>query len=114
MPGPGVHTPITDEEAAAFAHRMLFRHPEISMTVPPVRWREYAARYFREEQGRDLGSKQWDIVGRGIDYIYERAPIAGVSVIPRWTPRATYFQYRDIATGRFISKAEAAARIARV
>lgn len=111
MPKPGVHTPITDEEAMEWVQRMLFRHPEPGATISARSWKEFLTKHFEVERGYGPTVEQLMTSFRGVSVRFEVLPRFGISTFQRWTPRATYLGYRDIVTGRFISKATVVSRL---
>ena len=48
---------------------------------------------------------------KGIMTIWQRMPEAGIVPATRYSPTGTYFQYRDIVTGRFTSYGEVVRRL---
>lgn len=104
MPRPGEHTPITDDEAEDMIRRFALETEDIEMLAGETEWAEFVtsklftekgyvpsgAQYARMESVREMALKD---IGFTTERMFPEAP---------WR-----IDYRDIATGRFISRPEA-------
>lgn len=103
-----------EEEYIEWAARVSAEAEDIRESVTEERWKahyreKYAAglSYDPEKAERQLKGL-WD---RGMRRQWEDLPDVGVIPSTRYTPRGYYYQYRDVATGRFVGFSEVARRI---
>lgn len=108
----GAHTPIDDDEAIDMVRRMLDKDSEsLRETASSGRWYNYVRDNLQLGTREDLTAAQWGVYERGRMLTYEDLPSVGITSMARYTPTATYMQYRDVKTGRFTSYATVRQRL---
>lgn len=104
MPRPGEHTPISDEEAEEMIKRFALETEDIEMLGSEVEWSEFVTSKLFTEKGYVPSAAQY----RRMDTVREMALKDVGFTVERMFPREPWrVDYRDIPTGRFISRPEA-------
>lgn len=103
----------TDEEYLAWADAVTRDLEDIFESVDYDRWKDhYRSRYFGLSPDATLAESQlrglWD---KGIQRKFTSFPGAGISTWRRETPTAYYIQYRDVVTGRYLSRDDAMSKM---
>ena len=104
----------TDAEYEQWALRVTEDAEDLRWTTDEDAWKmHYTEKYPGNlSPDPDLADAQMSgLYQKGIMTIWQRMPEAGIVPATRYSPTGTYFQYRDIVTGRFTSYADVVSRL---
>ena len=94
----------SEAEYIEWAARVSSEAEDIRESVTEERWRAHVMDKYQFSWDATRRESQltalWE---KGIRKQWEEMPEVGILASTRYTPRGYYFQYRDIATGRFTS-----------
>ncbi|GAI83061.1 unnamed protein product, partial [marine sediment metagenome] len=95
-----------DWEYAEWAMRVSRDAEDMRWTTDEEAWREHIAAKYHFSPDPFLAGKQRDALwDKGIMKVWEDMPRVGIVASTRYSPKGYYFQYKDMATGRFTRRA---------
>ena len=117
MPKQGENTPITDEQALEIVSRTVASgNPDeqtraVESSLGTASWERFVEDRIGPRQFNPVSTNQMAVYERGRSLMFEQLPNADVGIEQNLGRRGPRFWFRDPTTGRFISRADVAARI---
>jgi len=107
MPRPGVHTPISDDEAEEWVRRMIGSEEDLGMTFGDTEWEEYVRSKIETERGYEPTDAQLRRMGEIRGQIAGQVGYSTEYIFPE-RPWEAFF--RDTATGQRLSRSDVVSR----